>query len=345
MGPTRRFDTHLRAAVVVAVVLAAVGVILLSTWPGGRRPDSGLAGTATVPTQGSPSHASSASLPGSQGAASNAPSRTGEGGAPVVLVGAGDIANCGTHDDRATAKLVESIAGIVFTLGDNAYEQGSPDEFRRCYNPTWGRELDRTKPVPGNHDYETPGAAGYYRYFGAAAGDPSTGWYAYDAGAWRVYALNSNCSAIGGCGAGSAEERWLRADLAANPRACVLAMWHHPRFSSGLHGNNTITQDLWQALYDAGAELIVNGHDHTYERFAPQSPDGQSDPDRGIVEFVAGTGGRSHYEFPTIRANSVVRNNTTFGVLRLTLSEGGWTSEFVPVPGGTFSDTSSGACH
>ena len=235
-----------------------------------------------------------------------------------MLVGAGDIAECPSNGDEATAKLLDTIEGTVFTLGDNAYERGTADEYRRCYAPTWGRELERTRPVAGNHDYATDGAAGYFDYFGAAAGDPGKGWYAYDAGAWRVYALNSNCAAIGGCEKGSAEQRWLREDLAANPRSCVLAMWHHPRFSSGRHGNNTITEDLWRALYEAGAELIVNGHDHTYERFAPQSPDALADPQRGIVEIVAGTGGRSHYEFPVIRANSLVRNNTTFGVLRLT---------------------------
>ena len=263
----------------------------------------------------------------------------------AVLVGAGDIADCGSDGDEATAKLLDGLDGTVFTLGDNAYERGTQDDFARCYDPSWGRLRPRTRPVPGNHDYATAGAAGYYRYFGAAAGAPGTGWYAYDAGTWRVYALNSNCAEVGGCGPGSAQERWLRADLAANARTCVLAMWHHPRFSSGEHGNSAFTQALWTALYDADADLIVNGHDHTYERFAPQTPAAASDPARGIVEMIAGTGGRSHYPFIKIRANSLVRDNTTFGVLRLVLSGGGWSFEFVPVPGGTFTDSGSDTCH
>ena len=263
----------------------------------------------------------------------------------AVLVGAGDIAACSSSGDEATADLLDTIEGTVFTLGDNVYENGTADEFRRCYDPTWGRERERTLPVPGNHDYNTPGATGYFGYFGAAAGDPSTGYYAKDVATWRVYVLNSNCAAIGGCGAGSPQERWLRDDLAANPRACVLAMWHHPRFSSGEHGNDTATQALWQGLYAAGAELVLNGHDHDYERFAPQTPAAKTDPSRGIVEIVAGTGGRSRYPFLRIRANSLVRDNTTYGVLRLVLWDGGWSSEFIPVPGGSFSDSSGGPCH
>jgi hypothetical protein len=270
------------------------------------------------------------------------------GATPVtgaVLVGAGDIADCASDGDEATAKLLDRLDGTVFTLGDNAYESGMRSEFRRCYDPGWGRQLDRTKPVPGNHDYATAGAAGYFGYFGAAAGDPATGWYAWDAGAWRVYVLNSNCALIGGCDAGSAQARWLRSDLAANRRACVLAMWHHPRFSSGLHGNDAMTADLWAELNDAGAEIILNGHDHDYERFAPQTPNAAPDPERGIVEIVVGTGGRSHYPFGTVRANSLVRDATTYGVLRLVLSEGAWSFEFIPVTGGAFTDSGGGTCH
>jgi len=265
--------------------------------------------------------------------------------ADAVLVGAGDIADCASGGDEATAKLLDHLDGTVFTLGDNAYDFGSAAEFRRCYAPGWGRQLDRTKPVPGNHDYMTRGAAGYFGYFGSAAGDPATGWYAYDLGAWRVYVLNSDCALIGGCDTGSPQERWLRQDLAANPRSCVLAMWHHPRFSSGMHGSDPITADLWRDLYDADAELILNGHDHDYERFAPQTPAGRPDAQRGIVEMVVGTGGRSHYEFGRIRANSLVRDNSTYGVVRLVLSDGGWSFEFVPVAGGTFTETGRGTCH
>jgi hypothetical protein len=239
---------------------------------------------------------------------------------PFILVGAGDIASCSSNGDEATADLLETIPGIVFTTGDNVYDNGTPSEFRDCYGPSWGRPpiKARTRPTPGNHDYNTPSATGYFGYFGAAAGDPATGYYAYDAGTWRVYVLNSNCAAIGGCDAGSPEEQWLRADLAANSRACVLAMWHHPRYSSGLeHGSSTATEALYQALYDFNTELILAGHDHDYERFAPMTATGTIDDARGIVQFVVGTGGKSHYPFGTPQTGSFVRNNDTYGVLRL----------------------------
>ncbi|MEO5704848.1 MAG: metallophosphoesterase [Candidatus Limnocylindrales bacterium] len=266
---------------------------------------------------------------------------------PAVLVGAGDIASCSSTGDEATANLLDTIAGTVFTLGDNVYDSGTATEFSDCYNPSWGRQLikDRTRPVSGNHDYNTPGASGYYGYFGVAAGDPTKGYYAYDAGTWRVYVLNSNCSFVS-CAAGQAQELWLRADLAANPRACVVAMWHHARFSSGgEHGSSTATQALWQALYDFNADLVLTGHDHNYERFAPQTAGGALDNARGIVEFVVGTGGRSHYTWGTIRANSLVRDNTTFGVLRLALSATSWSFLFIPVAGQTFTDSGTGTCH
>ena len=263
---------------------------------------------------------------------------------PVVLVGAGDIASCDSSGDEATADLLDGIAGTVFTAGDNAYDRGTAAEFADCYGPTWGRHRDRTLPVPGNHDYVTAGAAGYFGYFGPSAGDPAEGWYAIDLGAWRIYALNSDCWAIGGCGAGSAQERWLRADLESNPHACVLAIWHHPLFSSGDHGSDPMTSALWQALDDAGAEVIVNGHDHDYERFGPQDVNGTADPG-GIVEYVVGTGGGSHYAFGAPIANSLVRDGAAFGVIRFDLDAGGWTSTFVPVSGATFTDSASGTCH
>ena len=263
---------------------------------------------------------------------------------PAVLVGAGDIASCSSSGDEATAELLDGIAGTVFTAGDSAYDGGTAAEFADCYGPTWGRHRDRTLPVPGNHDYATAAAAGYFAWFGAAAGDPARGWYATDLGTWRIYALNSDCWAIGGCGAGSAQERWLHADLAANPRRCVLAIWHHPLFSSGDHGSDPMTAALWQALDDAGAELVVNGHDHDYERFGPQDVSGAADPE-GIVEVVVGTGGRSHYAFRTPIANSLVRDSTAFGVIRFYLDAGGWASTFVPIAGATFTDTAQGTCH
>ena len=336
-GPVTRVIALVAVAAFAFLAISALGsrgrgATTASGQPGGATPTAGRTAEATA-TGGSSSPAGS-SLP-SNGSPNDA----------AVLVGAGDIADCSSSGDDATADLLDTIDGTVFTLGDNVYEYGTAAEFQRCYAPTWGRQRDRTLPVAGNHDYVTAGAAGYFGYFGAAAGDPSTGYYATDLGTWRIYVLNSNCAAIGGCNAGSAQERWLRDDLAANPRACVLAMWHHPRFSSGEHGNDSATQALWQVLYGAGAELVLNGHDHDYERFAPQTPAGKADPSRGIVEIVVGTGGRSLYPFVRIRANSLVRDNTTYGVLRLVLSGGGWSFEFIPVPDGAFTDSGGGTCH
>ncbi len=271
--------------------------------------------------------------------------------AAATLVGAGDIASCSSSGDEATAALLTTIPGTVFTLGDNAYSNGTASEFNSCYGPGtgqgWGQASikQRTRPVVGNHEYNTPGATGYYAYFGAAAGDPDKGYYAYDAGSWRVYVLNSNCSAVGGCSAGSPQEQWLRAELAANSRTCVLAMWHHPRFSSGEHGSSTATQAIYQALYDFNADLALAGHDHHYERFGPQTATGAPDGARGIVQIVVGTGGRSHYATGTARANSLVRNSDTYGVLRLTLEAGGWSFAFVPAAGQSFTDQGTGTCH
>ena len=262
-----------------------------------------------------------------------------------VLVGAGDIASCDSGGDEQTAALLDTIEGTVFTLGDNVYPTGTAKQFLECYDTSWGRHKARTRPVPGNHDYRTPGAAGYFGYFGGAAGDPRTGYYAYDLGTWRVLVLHSNCGQIGGCGPGSAQERWLKQDLAENPRPCTVAMWHHPRFSSGEHGDDTDMRHLWKVLYDAGADLVLAGHDHTYERFAPQNPQSQADPERGIREFVVGSGGRSHYSFERIDRDSEVRNNTDYGVLKLTLHPGSYGWEFIPVAGGTFRDAGTGACH
>ncbi|HEX9837786.1 MAG TPA: metallophosphoesterase, partial [Anaerolineales bacterium] len=222
-----------------------------------------------------------------------------------VFVGAGDIANCNRSEDEATAKLLDNITGTVFTVGDNAYPDGTLTQFNNCYAPTWGRHKSRTKPSPGNHDYHVSGAAGYFDYFGAAAGDRSKGYYSYNLGAWHIISLNSEISQS----AGSAQEQWLRADLAANPKTCTLAYWHKPRFSSGQHGNIAGSQALWQALYDHGADVVLNGHDHTYERFAPQNPNGQADS-KGIREFVVGTGGAGLYSFTSNQPNSQVRNNT-----------------------------------
>jgi len=262
-------------------------------------------------------------------------------GAPAVLVGAGDIAVCGSDGDEATALVLDTIAGTVFTTGDNAYEDGTPQEFTDCYHPSWGRHKARTKPSPGNHDYHTPGASGYYGYFGATAGDPAEGYYSYDLGAWHVVSLNSDIDVS----VGSPQLQWLAADLAAHPAACTAAYWHHPRFSSGVHGNDTGMQDLWQVLYDGGVDVVLNGHDHDYERFAPQDPAGNADPVRGIREFVVGTGGRSLRAFAAVASNSGVRNSDTHGVLKLTLYDSRYEWDFIPVAGQTFSDSGTADCH
>jgi acid phosphatase type 7 len=259
----------------------------------------------------------------------------------AVLVGAGDIADCSGEGDEATAALLDSIAGTVFTTGDHAYPDGSAAEFASCYDPTWGRHKARTYPSPGNHDYHTADAAGYFGYFGSMAGEFGKGYYSYDLGAWHIIVLNSIISVE----AGSPQEQWLRADLAAHPVACTLAYWHHPRFSSGVvHESDASMQPLWQALYDYGADVVLAGHEHNYERFAPQDPQGVADPTRGIRQFVIGSGGRSHYRFRNPIANSEVRNDDTYGVLKLTLHATSYSWEFIPEAGKTFTDSGSAPC-
>ena len=264
----------------------------------------------------------------------------------AVLIGAGDIADCSNLAGAdATAKLLEVNPGTVMALGDLAYPNGTAENFK-CYDQTWGRVKSSTRPSVGNHEFHSQGATYYFEYFGAAAGDPKTGYYSYDLGAWHIVVLNSECKEVGGCQAGSPEEKWLRADLAAHPAACTLAYFHKPRFSSGLnHGDDPEITAFWQALYDNNVELVLNGHDHDYERFAPQDPNGKADPKRGIREFVVGTGGKSHREFGFTRPNSEVRNNEAYGVLKLTLKPGGYAWQFLPEAGKTFTDSGSGTCH
>jgi acid phosphatase type 7 len=266
--------------------------------------------------------------------------------ASAVLVGAGDIADCtDLSGAEATAKLLEKIPGTVIAVGDLAYPDGTPANFD-CYNKTWGRVKDRTRPAPGNHEFHSAGATFYFQYFGAAAGDPKDGFYSYDLGTWHIIVLNSECAEVGGCNAGSREEKWLRADLAAHPVACTLAYFHKPLFSSGgKHGDDPSLKPFWQALFDANADVIISGHDHDYERFAPQTPDGKSDLARGIREFVVGTGGKNHRPFGEPHPNSEVRDCSAFGVLKLTLKPGSYDWEFIPEAGKAFKDSGSGQCH
>jgi hypothetical protein len=269
----------------------------------------------------------------------------------ATLVGAGDIADCKELDGaESTAKLIESIPGTVFAAGDLAYEKGSAHEFSDCYGKTWGRFKDRTRPALGNHEYETRKAAPYFAYWGQAAGPVDAGYYSYDLGAWHIVVLNTNCSepGVGGCSAGSEQEQWLRRDLAAHPASCTLAYGHHALFSSGFfsrHAMHPELRPLWQALYEAHAELILAGHEHSYERFAPQDPLGNPDPANGIREIVVGTGGGSHTPLGSAIANSELRNTNTFGVLKLTLAVASFSWEFIPEPGESFRDSGSAACH
>ena len=261
-----------------------------------------------------------------------------------TLVAVGDIARCGSDGDDATAALVrERPRATVAVLGDLAYDRGRTDEFARCYDPSWGPFKQRTRPTPGNHEYLTPGASGYFAYFGKRAGKPGRGWYAYRLGSWHVIALNSNCGEVGGCARGSVQERWLRRVLASSRARCTLAYWHHPRFSSGnRHGASDDVEDFWRALSAAGADIVLSGHDHVYERFAPQAWDGRPAPGRGLRQFVVGTGGAGLHAFEPPRANSQARL-TAYGVLVLSLAADRYSWRFVDA-GGRVRDVGSAPC-
>ncbi|MHC1784206.1 MAG: metallophosphoesterase [Anaerolineaceae bacterium] len=264
---------------------------------------------------------------------------------PFLLIGAGDIAYCGEDSlgDEATSAILERFpSAAIFTAGDNVSGVGRLAEYRNCFGPTWGRFLDRLHPVPGNHDLETDGGAPYYAYFGEVAGQTGQGFYSYNLGDWHIAALNSNCDAIA-CGPNSAQARWLREDLTANGSQCTLLYWHHPRYSSGLSGNYGLVSSFWRIALEYGADVVVSGHDHGYERFAPQDGDDLADPD-GIRQFVVGTGGSELREFGEVKPNSEVRDNSTHGVILFRLFPGRYEWEFLPVEGGTFTDKGEGKC-
>ena len=272
---------------------------------------------------------------------------------PPVLLTAGDIGDCfpTRHGDDSTGFLLDSLDGVVVPLGDNAYDNGTLDEYNNCYGPNWGRQKYRTRPVAGNHDYNTPGAPGYFGYFGAAAGDPAKGYYDYTLGSWLVLAINTGTDKPSNYAAGSPQEQWLRAELASHNQQCVLAVLHHPRFST-IDGRAPIQppiEAIWKALYEYGADLVVNGHDHSYQRFAPMKPDGTRDNAFGIRQITVGTGGgETLYQFSDTLPpgfNIEVRNNTTHGILKLTLRANGYDWKFVPASGATFTDSGSGNCH
>lgn len=263
-------------------------------------------------------------------------------GPDPVLLATADVASCWSSGDEAVARLVDGLAGTVAIAGDTEQNYGSPAEYDGCYEPAWGRHKARTRPAVGDHEYREPGAAGFFGYYGPSVGK---GWYSYDAGAWHVVVLNSNCAQVGGCGPGSEQFAWLRADLAANAKECTAAYFHHPRWSVGtMHGDQAQVDPFWQLLYAYGAELVWGGNDHTYQRWAPQRPDGTRDDARGLRQFVVGTGGTIHYQVGAPRPNTEVAHAGTFGVLELTLRAGSYAWRFVPQEGKTFTDSGSTPC-
>ena len=260
--------------------------------------------------------------------------------APVVLI-AGDVAQCDSPGAQSTARLIKSLPPYpVLAAGDLAYPRGAPEEFARCYAPAWGAFKTRTYPAPGNHEYGTPGAAGYFDYFGARAGEPAKGYYSFDIGQWHIVSLNSNRELE----SGSPQWLWLEADLRRHRHACVLAYWHHPRFSSGPHGDDVRLQAIWALLYQQGVSVVVAGHDHDYERFAPMNDKGERDQARGIRSFVVGTGGARLYALKQRHLLSEVWQGDNWGVLQLTLYDTRYAWAFLPVMGGTFHDTGSAQC-
>ncbi len=276
-----------------------------------------------------------------------------------VLIGAGDISTCPSNGDELTAALVDSVlkadsvAGVkdqVFAAGDVVYPSGRTEDFAQCWGASWGspdrRIMAKIKPVPGNHEYDTPGAAPYYAYFGDVAGTAGKGYYSYDLGEWRVYALNSEIAVDGSFSAEErrSQEEWLRKDLEDNKKKCVLAYWHHPRYSSSYHKSDPALVALFQILYDAGAEIVISGHDHTYERFAPQSPNAVLDTLRGVTQIVVGTGGADLRGFYDPAPHSVARVQGHHGVLKLTLGAGGYQHAFLDTSGRIW-DPGSGSCH
>lgn len=256
------------------------------------------------------------------------------------IVAAGDIASCWWRSDEGTARLLDITGGIVAPLGDVVYSSGTAQQFARCYHPTWGRHKARTRPAIGNHEYRTENGGPYYAYFGRAAGEPGKGWYSYDVDGWHVVVLNTEVDV----GEDSEQMAWLRRDLREHPVKCTLAYMHRPRFSSGKHGDSERVKPLFAALYEGGVDVLLGGHDHLYERYAPQDPEGREDRARGVRQFVVGTGGAPFYDLAAAGPNSEARQNHVHGVLRLVFHPEGYDWEFVGV-NQTFADRGSDRCH
>ena len=258
---------------------------------------------------------------------------------PVVLI-TGDVAQCDSPGAQRTGQLLKSLPYPVLVVGDLAYPKGSAEDFARCYTPHWGAFKERTYPAPGNHEYGTPDAVDYFKYFGARAGEAGKGYYSFNLGDWHIVSLNSNRELE----TGSAQMQWLEADLRQHPRRCILAYWHHPRYSSGPHGSDARTQAIWALLYRHGVSVVVTGHDHIYERFAPMNAQGELDSLRGIRSFIVGTGGAQHYALKQRTALSEVAHSASWGALKITLKRDSYAWEFIPVAGQTFRDAGNAQC-
>jgi alkaline phosphatase len=316
-------------AAALAVALVIAGGVVAGCTPMGSPTASG---PDASPSLGPTSAVASAGTPGTAG--------------DEVLIAVGDVGRCDATGDDLTGALAASLPGTVAILGDTAYESGSAAELEQCFGGSWGVVEDRIRyAAMGNHDVKTDDGAPLKAYLGDAVSRDGRTWFSDDLGAWHVVVLDSNCGFLqAACGSESNQVRWLREDLAASGASCTIALWHHPRFSSGYHGNSGSVGAFWDALHDAGAELVLNGHEHDYERFEPQDPDGIADPSGGITEIVAGTGGGDLKPFERKAPNSLVRIADAYGVLELTLRTSGWSYRFLATDGRVL-DQGDGTCH
>ncbi|HEX2140846.1 MAG TPA: metallophosphoesterase [Candidatus Limnocylindria bacterium] len=337
-GRTR--DDRLRAhSVVVSLVLVAVFVPMLDDMA--RR--SLRVGGVELPSQQSVAGAADSATPGASAGAPVLPTATPDQ-VPELVLAVGDLTNC-PEMSSGVPELVASLPGPLLAVGDIVDPGGSYQEYRDCYEPQWGALRDRIWPVPGNHDYNVPGAGPYFAYFGLDAGTPGAGWYSRDLGWWHVVALNSICPAVGGCDQDSQQVQWLIEDLAAHPARCTLAFFHHPRFSSGDGAAPPRTETIWKVLYDAGADVVLNGHDHHYDRFAPLAPDGSIDERRGIRQFTVGTGGASRSRGTGQAPQSEFLTREHHGVLQLALHRDRYEWQFISAADGAVIDSGSDTCH
>lgn len=334
------------ALLVVAFVAISLLLVGAASLLGGRGVGVGSGSPPASAPPGATGAPTASPVPTASSVPSPVPLPTDAGGpdGDPILVGAGDIADCASEDDEATAALLDDLPGTIFTAGDNVYESGTAATFEACYLPSWGRHLARTRPAPGNHDWGGGDLTGYRTTFAATLPTGDASWYSYDLGAWHIVVLDSECARAGGCDAASPQGRWLADDLARSSARCTLAIWHRPRFSSGYHGDDPAVDPFWRALHGAGADVVVNGHDLDYERFAPLDPDGAEDRVGGLRSFIVGTGGRSLRPFDRVAPHSELRAAVSHGVLEFTLRTGSYDWRFIPTEG-DFSDRGTAFCH